>query len=116
MTQHAPLHDEHGHPVIDTATGHIHTVTTVPIAAQHAPKPADAAQTLAEKKAQIEHNYTYHAPKAGQPERYTQIREKAKELAHLIADVTPVSREQSLAHTHLETAVMMANAAIARHG
>lgn len=69
----------------------------------------------ANKKAQIEHNFTYHPPKAGQPEKYTQLREKAKELALLITELTPHSREQSVALTELETCVMWANAAIARN-
>lgn len=68
-----------------------------------------------DKRAQIENAFTYHAPKPGQPERYTQLRDKAKELALLIAELTPVSREQSLALTELEYTVMMANAAIARN-
>lgn len=63
----------------------------------------------------IENAFTYHSPKSGQPEKYTAIREKAKELAYLINDLTPVSREQSLAFTKLEEAVMWANAAIARN-
>lgn len=68
-----------------------------------------------DKRAQVVHNFTYHAPKAGQPERYEALREKAKELAFLILDLTPSSREQSLALTELEYVVMMANAAIARN-
>jgi hypothetical protein len=63
----------------------------------------------------IENDFTYHAPKEGQPERYQQIREKAKELALLIVDLTPTSREQSIALTELETATFFANAAIARN-
>lgn len=66
-------------------------------------------------KARIESDFTYHAPKAGQPERYVALREKAKELALLILENTPPSREQSLALTELETAIFWANAAIARH-
>jgi len=66
------------------------------------------------KHAMIEHNFTYHAPKPGQPELYTALRAKAKELALLIIDSTPASREQSVALTELETAVFWANAAIAR--
>lgn len=66
-------------------------------------------------KARIERDFTYHTPKADQPERYTQIRDKAKELALLIADTTPQSREQSLALTQLEQAVFWANAGIARN-
>lgn len=42
------------------------------------------------------------------------IREKAKELALLIADTVPAGREQSTALTRLEEAVMHANAGIAR--
>ena len=67
------------------------------------------------KTVQIENAFTYHAPKDDQPERYVAIRNKAKELALLIADLTPASREQSVALTELETAVMWANAAIARN-
>ncbi len=67
------------------------------------------------KTAQIENAFTYHAPKGDQPARYVAIRDKAKELALLIADLTPASREQSVALTELETAVMWANAAIARN-
>lgn len=64
---------------------------------------------------QIENNFTYHSPKEGQPEKYTQIREKAKELAYLIVEECPDSREKSVAITNLETSVMWANASIARN-
>ncbi|OMD92997.1 hypothetical protein BSK49_01020 [Paenibacillus odorifer] len=63
----------------------------------------------------IENNFSYHAPKLGQPDIYEQIREKAKELAYLIEEVTPKSREQSLAMTNLEQSVFWANAAVARN-
>lgn len=68
-----------------------------------------------DKKAQIENNFKWHPPKEGQNERYEQIRAKAKELALLIVDITPSSREQSVALTDLESTVMWANAAIARN-
>jgi hypothetical protein len=58
--------------------------------------------------------FTYHAPQGTQPERYQAIRDAAAQLADLIVSTTPDSREQALAITHLETAVMFANAAIAR--
>jgi hypothetical protein len=64
---------------------------------------------------QIENNFKYHAPKPGQPQKYEAIRAKAKELAHLINEVCPESREKSLAMTNLENSVMWANAAIARN-
>lgn len=62
------------------------------------------------------HNiYTYHAPKDDQPERYEAIRAKARELAELIEESCPDSREKSLANTKLEETVMWANASIARN-
>jgi hypothetical protein len=64
---------------------------------------------------QIEKRFTYHAPKAGQPEKYVALRDKGKELAILIANLTPASREQALAMTKLDEVVMFANAAIARN-
>ncbi len=66
-------------------------------------------------RARIENDFTYHPPKDDQVERYTRLREKVKELALLIVDLTPVSHEQSLAITELEMAVAFANAAIARN-
>lgn len=63
---------------------------------------------------QIETNFTYHAPKKGQPELYERIRSEAKELAYLIDELCPNSREKSLAMTKLEEAIMWANASIAR--
>ncbi|MFJ7951535.1 hypothetical protein ACIQZG_08405 [Lysinibacillus sp. NPDC096418] len=64
---------------------------------------------------QIENNFKYHSPKEGQPQKYESIREKAKELAYLINEVCPNSREKSVAMTNLETAIMWANASIARN-
>ncbi len=63
----------------------------------------------------INHRFTYHPPRDGQPEQYTKLRDEAKAFAHLIGNV-PDSREKSLALTKLEEAVFWANAAIARHG
>ena len=64
---------------------------------------------------QIEQSFTYHPPKGDQAERYVRIRDAGKELAYLIAESTPKSREQSLAFTNLDQTVMWANAAIARN-
>jgi hypothetical protein len=58
--------------------------------------------------------FTYHPPERGQQERYQEMRSQALDLADLIVSSTPDSREQALAITHLEQAVMWANAAIAR--
>jgi hypothetical protein len=65
-------------------------------------------------KLDFDNNYTYHAPKEGQPEKYQALRAKAKELALMIDDLCPDSREKSVAFTNLETATFWANAAIAR--
>lgn len=59
--------------------------------------------------------FTHHPPKANQTERYEDLRHHAKLLAHKMMKACPRSRELSLALTHLEEAVMFANAAIARH-
>lgn len=64
---------------------------------------------------ELKKRFTYHAPKLGQPERYQALREKALELATLINELTPNSRETATALTHLETSIMWANAAIARN-
>jgi hypothetical protein len=61
-----------------------------------------------------DNNYTYHRPPAEIVPVFQAIREKAKELALLIDASCPDTRERSIAHTHIETAVMWANAAIAR--
>jgi hypothetical protein len=63
----------------------------------------------------IENNFKYHSPKADQPQRYEAIRSKAKELAIMIDSYCPESREKSIAFTELETAIMWANASIARN-
>ncbi|MEQ6049495.1 hypothetical protein U2I53_10655 [Lysinibacillus capsici] len=64
---------------------------------------------------QFENNFMYHFPKEGQPQKYEAVREKMKELAYLIDDLCPKSREKSLAITKIEEAMMWANASIARN-
>lgn len=65
------------------------------------------------KNPQIENNFSYHSPKEGQPEKYWTIREKAKELAYMIDELCPNSREKALAQTNLEQSIMWANKSIA---
>lgn len=60
--------------------------------------------------------FAYHAPKPGQPEKYTVLREKAKELAKMIQDLCPGCAEQTLAIRKVEEAIFYANASIAREG
>jgi len=59
--------------------------------------------------------FTYHSPRDDQPERYAMIREWGRQMAILVMQCCPPSRERSLALTKLEEVVMWANAAIARH-
>lgn len=62
---------------------------------------------------QIENIFTYHKPFGDQAPRYGAIRDKAKELALVFNEAAPESCEKSLALTHLQQAVMWANASIA---
>lgn len=64
--------------------------------------------------AKIENAFMYHEPKDDQPTKYQAIREKSKEMAYLIKDLVPDSREKSLALIKLEECSMWANAGIAR--
>lgn len=66
-------------------------------------------------KVMIENNFSYHAPKEGQPQIYTELRDKAKEFAYMIDELVPDSREKTLAMTKLEEVIMWANAGIARN-
>jgi hypothetical protein len=63
----------------------------------------------------LKNNFQYHAPKEDQAERYEAVRAKALELAQCFTALCPSSRELSVALTELETAVMWANASIARN-
>lgn len=62
---------------------------------------------------QIEETFTYHKPFGDQPSRYELLRSEAKELALMIQENCPESREKSLAFTNLQQAIMWANASIA---
>lgn len=57
--------------------------------------------------------FTYHPPGGTQSERYERLRLTARNLAELLNQSCPPSRELSLAQTKLQEAVMWANAAIA---
>jgi len=63
----------------------------------------------------LDNIFTYHAPRPGQAERYERIRAQAKNLAALVLDLCPDSRERAIAQTKIEEAVMWANSAIARN-
>ncbi|MGW2260264.1 Acb2/Tad1 domain-containing protein [Streptomyces sp. NPDC001780] len=63
----------------------------------------------------IENRFTYPPPVGNQPERYEQIRAGGRTFAELLAEVCPASPELTRAVNAVDEAVMLANAAIARH-
>ena len=69
--------------------------------------PADIASELGLR-------FTHHAPNAEQLEKYDQLRSVASGFAHYVAAKVPPGREQALAITKIEEAIMWANAGIAR--
>lgn len=71
--------------------------------------------TSAATSSDLANRFTYHSPKADQLPRYAKLRNTARGLAQEIVELTPYSREQSLALTKLEESIFFANAAIARN-
>lgn len=66
---------------------------------------------------QLSHRFAYHPPKDEETrDAHEAIREAAYALALVIEEHTFPGREQTLAHTKTEEAMMWANAAIARDG
>lgn len=77
-------------------------------------KPTRSYPMSAETDKELARRFKYHAPKPDQLPRYTELRAAGRQLADLIVTSTPPGREQSLALTKLEEALMHANSAIAR--
>ena len=79
-------------------------------------KPA-LARHLPDQKTQkqIENNFTYHAPLPDQPDRYVDIRDRAKSFAYLLTMHCPPSRELSAALESLDLVVLWARAAMERN-
>lgn len=63
----------------------------------------------------LHNNFIYHPPIEGQAERYTEIRELAKDFCNRLYELCPYSRERAVAVTHLEDVIFWANASIARN-
>ena len=63
----------------------------------------------------LENNFKYHAPTPEQVQMYTDLRDAGKAFAELVQKTCPSSREQAIAFTKIEEAVMWANASIARN-
>jgi len=61
----------------------------------------------------LQHQFSYHAPKGTQIERYQKLRDKALEFAELIMACCPHSADRSAAIRKVREAVMTANASIA---
>ncbi len=93
-----------------------HTNPTDLAQPQRVPSPVQSKYPMAEEQwARLDRDFTYHAPKNGQPERYVALRKAARQFAINIFTSTPPSDLQEQALGYLGLAVMLANAAIARH-
>lgn len=66
--------------------------------------------------AELDDMFKYHQPTEKNAEYYPSIRNKARELAYLFADLCPDCAETFTAVDKLREAVMWANAGIAIHG
>jgi hypothetical protein len=64
---------------------------------------------------ELVHRFNHHPPVADQAERYGQVRHMIRTCADYCIDRTPASREQERALEKLDEAMMLFNAAIARH-
>lgn len=67
-----------------------------------------------QEKDRRERDFSYHAPKGGQLQRYNLLRAHANQFCQMINEMCPPSRERSSALTKLDEVVMHANASIAR--
>lgn len=68
-------------------------------------------------KEDLENWFQYHAPANGSEiEKYSKIRDKAKEFAQVVLENTPGCPDQTVAIRKIREAVMTANASIACGG
>lgn len=67
-------------------------------------------------RAELEHRFGFHPADERTGRLHEQVRDACLDAAVLVKTLTPECREQSLAVTKLEEAMMWANAAIARNG
>lgn len=68
----------------------------------------------AKMRERLLNEFTYHTPRQDQSPRYAALRSMALTFATMVVELTPPSREQSLALTKIGETIMHANAAIAR--
>ncbi len=62
----------------------------------------------------LHHRFEFHAGNETTVPKHEEVRRLCSLVAENIVELTPAGREQSLAVTHIETAMFWANAAIAR--
>ncbi len=67
-----------------------------------------------QEKHNIDNHFTYHKPNKEQIKDYQSLRDKGKELAYLISNSVPDSKEKEISIAKLEECIMWANAGIAR--
>lgn len=72
------------------------------------------AMTITQDELDVRFTLRNMMPTENVPDKYVTLSDAARSFAELIVALTPESREQSLAITHVEEASMWANAAIAR--
>jgi hypothetical protein len=70
---------------------------------------------MSQQEADLRKRFTRQPASADQAKRQELINQKSLELCLLIAEVTPQSREQSVAFTNIEQAAMWANKAISKN-
>lgn len=84
--------------------------------ATHPMVPAKPATPRGDLTAAIDNWFKYHAPQPDQIEKYTKLRDAAKEFALVIHECAPASADRTAAIRKVREAVMTANAAIACGG
>lgn len=67
-------------------------------------------------RATLDEIFTYHSPLPQDIDKYTRIRNAAKEFAIVIVENTPRCADQTTAIRHVREAVMNANSSIALQG
>lgn len=65
---------------------------------------------------ELESRFSHHVPDVAKQVLHSRIRQECHKLAALVDRDCPPGREQSIAMTKIEEAMMWANAAIARSG
>lgn len=69
----------------------------------------------AERAEQLQHRFTYHPLQPGQAEIYERVRAGGLDFARLLNAYVPDGPELARAIDAIDQAVMLANAAVARH-